>query len=387
MADFPFSPSPASLSATTADPVAFYGPKDPMEAALTLPMLVAWGATQDLRMPMLTAEAVLVPGNVTGPVQTKKYMPALVVSGTVLGGSAYDGAAELPALTVVASFGTSANVVLPKLTTSGSILNGRVATAAVSMPRISATGEAYSDGLLSAAVSLPALTIAVQIDAGSAMSAAITLKKLALAASGYSGTAGSGAISLPIFTMDGEAYGEYIGQASIELPMLQLVATLPLETGLTETVTVFAMNAKNSALSNYDNFSFNSMTRFNGVELMANSSGIFAISGNLDESAIIDAYARLGVTDFGTNKHKRVEDAYIGYRADGEMRLKVIVDEHHEYEYQVYPRNYDDIHGNREKLGRGAKGTYWQVEVGNVDGSDFELDFLQLMAQPLTRKV
>lgn len=406
MADIPISPdsgaltiTPSGVSILNALPMYFnkslpaldvvgesvVGPK--LGAAITLPMLVVVGATQDLRMPMLTVEATVLRGNVTGPVQATKPIPALVVSGAVLGGSAYAVAATLPALTVSAGFGTSANIVLPRVATSGAMLTGAVATAAVSLPRLTAAGAAYGEGLLSAAASLPALTIAVEIDTGRVMEASITLKKLALAAAGYSGTVGTAAVSLPIFTMDGAGHGEYIGQASIELPMLQLVATLPLQTGLTETVSVFAMNTKNGALTNYDNFSFNSMTRFNGVELMANSNGIFAITGNLDESAIIEAYARTGITDFGTPNHKRVEYAYIGYRSDGEMRLKLIVDEHHEYEYQVYPRNYDDIHGNRLKLGRGAKGTYWQIEIGNVDGSNLEGDFLQLMAEPLSRKV
>lgn len=387
MADFPFSPSAASGSITGNNALIFYGPKEPMAAAITLPMFVASGATQDIRLPMLTAAASIIPGNSTGPVQAKKYIPAMTVAGTILRGSVYDGVASLPALALEASFGTFVSVSLPRLTSAGTALNGRVSTAAVSLPRIVVTGAVYGDGLLSAAASLPALTIAVEIDAGRVAEASITLKKIALAAAGYSGTVGTATVSLPIFTMDGAGHGEYIGQASIELPMLQLVATLPVQTGLTETVSVFAMNTKNGALTNYDNFSFNSMTRFNGLELMANSSGIFAITGNLDESAIIDAYARTGITDFGTPNHKRVDYAYIGYRSDGEMRLKLIVDEHHEYEYQVYPRNYDDIHGNRLKLGRGAKGTYWQIEIGNVDGSNIEGDFLQLMAEPLSRKV
>lgn len=406
MADIPISPDSGSLTITPtgvtildALPMYFAKSLPALDAVgesivgskyasgITLPMLVVTGATQDIRLPMLTAAATLLPGEVTGPVQAKKYLPALTVTGTILGGSAYDVEASLPVFTLEASFGTFASVTLPQFTSTGAALNGRVATAAVSLPRITATGAAYSEGLLSAAASLPALTIAVEIDAGRVMEASITLKKIALAAAGYSGTVGTASVSLPIFTVDGAGHGEYIGQASIELPMLQLVATLPLQTVLTETVSVFAMNTKTGALTNYDNFSFNSMTRFNGVELMANSSGIFAITGNLDESAIIEAYARTGITDFGTPNHKRVEYAYIGYRSDGEMRLKLIVDEHHEYEYQVYPRNYDDIHGNRLKLGRGAKGTYWQIEIGNVDGSNLEGDFLQLMAEPLSRKV
>lgn len=406
MADIPISPDSGSLTITptgvtilNALPMYFAKSLPALDvvgesivgtklgAAATLPMLVVTGAMQDIRLPMLTAAATLLPGNVTTPVQSTKSIPAVEATGTILRGSVYDGEASLPAFTLEASFGTFASVTLPQLTSTGTALNGRVSTAAVSLPRLTATGAAYSDGLLSAAASLPALTIAVEIDTGRVMEASITLKKLALAAAGYSGTVGTAAVSLPIFTMDGAGHGEYIGQASIELPMLQLVATLPLQTGLTETVSVFAMNTKNGALTNYDNFNFNSMTRFNGAELMANDSGIFAITGNLDESAIIEAYARTGITDFGTPNHKRVEYAYIGYRSDGEMRLKLIVDEHHEYEYQVYPRNYDDIHGNRLKLGRGAKGTYWQIEIGNVDGSNIEGDFLQLMAEPLSRKV
>lgn len=382
MADIPIAVDPGSISITGAAPnvgtISMIGQG-------SLPMLVVTGHVNNLYLPMLAMEATAVSGNVASAGFAN--LPPLTSEGTIRSGSVYSGSMSLPVITLVADFGAAANVYLPRLTASGTILSGQRAVASVSLPRIAASGAIRSDGLLSADVNLPALTMSVDVLAGRAMEASITLKKLVLAATGLSGTVSTASISLPVFTLDGDIYGEYLFQANIELPMLQLVATMPAQTGITENTTVFAMNAKTAALSNYDNFDFNSMARFNGVDLMANSSGIFAISGNLDGSAIIDAYARLGVTDFGISNHKRVEDAYIGYRADGEMRLKLIVDEHHEYEYQVYPRNYDDIHGNRLKLGRGAKGTYWQTEVGNVDGSDFEIDFLQLVAQPLARKV
>src|SRR5574340_540061 len=270
MADIPISPDSGSLTITPTgvtilDALPMYFAKSlpaldvvgesivgsKYASGITPPMLVVTGAMQDIRLPMLTAAATLLPGNVTTPVQSTKSIPAVEATGTILRGSVYDGEASLPAFTLEASFGTFASVTLPQLTSTGTALNGRVSTAAVSLPRLTATGAAYSEGLLSAAANLPALTIAVEIDTGRVMEASITLKKLALAAAGYSGTVGTATVSLPIFSMGAVGHGEYIGQASIELPMLQLVATLPLQTGIAAAVTVFAMNTKTGARTNY----------------------------------------------------------------------------------------------------------------------------------------
>ena len=156
---------------------------------------------------------------------------------------------------------------------------------------------------------------------------------------------------------------------------------------VTANTTVYAMNAKHTGLTEYTNFAFNSAAVFDGATLVANASGIFALGGDVDDAAIIDAYARLGISDFGTLAHKRVDMAYVGYRSDGVLRLRVITDEQESYDYTLATRDGDSLHGNRLKLGRGMRGTYWQAEVGNVAGADFEIDTLQLMAQPLSRKV
>lgn len=39
------------------------------------------------------------------------------------------------------------------------------------------------------------------------------------------------------------------------------------------------------------------------------------------------------------------------------------------------------------KLGRGAKSRYWQFEIANVDGADFELDTLAADEMATARRV
>jgi hypothetical protein len=345
-------------------------------------MLTVVGGFQNLVLPMLTATGEILNGNV---INASLRLPDLTVSATVLNGPILTADLTLPMLTVSADFGISAALQLPKLKVSGSILSGNVLRANISLPRLTATGSMVSDGILSAAISLPRLTLSANILAGGTMSVAVMLPRLALAATGYTGTVSTASISLPMLEVSGEIWGEYILQAAIELPMLTLSATFA-ERVATETTT-FVMQAATVALTQYNNFNFNSAARFNGVDLVAGPTGIFALGGARDDAALIDATVRLGVTDFGTAKLKRVNMVYLGYRSDGSMRLRVIVDEQDAYDYAVETRDTNSIHGNRIPVGKGMRGTYWQTELGNVAGADFDLDYLQLMALPLSRKI
>lgn len=355
----------------------------PMSGAFSLPKLTVTGGMQNLVLPILTATGEILPGNVTKIVTLD--LPGLTATATILNGSVYAGDVALPMLSVTADFGINADLRLPQLTTSGSILSGNTLRAASSLPALAVAANLVSDGLAAVDASLPGLTLAADILGGGSMSAAVSLPRLALAISGYSGSVSTASVSLPAFEVSGEIWGEYIGQAAIELPMLTLVATFADKT--TTTTTAFVMNTKTGALTQYSNFNYNSATNFNGVDLVASSAGIFALAGDLDGAALIDAYARLGTTDFGTAVHKRVEAAYLGYRSNGGMRLRVITDEQETYDYILASNDVNSIHGNRVKMGQGMKGTYWQVEVGNVGGASFEIDSLHMVAKPLSRKV
>jgi hypothetical protein len=229
------------------------------------------------------------------------------------------------------------------------------------------------------------LQLAVTGATGSVGSVGTTLRALALAASGYTGAVGTVGLTLPMYGLSAAGTGPLLGTVTLSIPMLVLEAT-----GTTDgagTSQAFALNVQSQALSTYANYSFNSMTKFNGVYLGASSTGIFALTGATDAGTAIDAVARVGISDYGTAKLKRIDRAYLGYRADGDMVLSVITDDQQRRDYAVHTLNLPGIHGNHVRIGKGVQARYWQFEISNVNGANFELNCLEVRPSRLGRRV
>lgn len=150
----------------------------------------------------------------------------------------------------------------------------------------------------------------------------------------------------------------------------------------------WVMNTVTHAVSEYTNFPFNSYCEFNGKSLAASTSGLFSLGGDLDGTANISASFSSGVSDFGTSQLKRAERVYLGYRADGLMALKVTTGESVERWYELHASDTENgIHEARIKLGKGVKSRYWQFELVNKAGSDFEIDSFEFVEIAINRKV
>ncbi len=227
----------------------------------------------------------------------------------------------------------------------------------------------------------------VRVSGSTGQSCAVTLglRALALATAGHTGVVGSVAMSLPVYRIDATGYEDHIGSVVLTIPMLVMQQTGRQAEGTT--YSVVAMHTESSALSTYSNFKFNSFAQFNGVYLGANDAGVFALTGATDDGAAIAASARLGVTDFSTSHQKRVDRCYVGYRTDGSMVLRVTTDEQKVRDYLLAATGKTGIHGNHVRIGKGLAARYWQFEIMNKDGADFELDMLELKPTPLRRRV
>lgn len=230
---------------------------------------------------------------------------------------------------------------------------------------------------------LPAL--AVTGVTGAAGTLGLTLRALALAAEGYTGAIGTVALTLPVLTLEAAGYGAHVGTVTLTLPNLLLEAAGGPAAGTT--FTTVALQTQNQALTTYTNYPFNSFARFNGLYLAAGTGGIFSITGATDNGTAIDAVARLAATDFGTSALKRIDRLYVGYRADGDLQLKVILEGDDEHTYLLPHNAQESIHGHHAKLGRGLAARYWQFEVANRSGADFSLDLLEARPATLKRRV
>jgi hypothetical protein len=148
----------------------------------------------------------------------------------------------------------------------------------------------------------------------------------------------------------------------------------------------WVLNTESSGVTQYDQYPFNSLTRFGNRYLGAGAMGICELSGDTDNGQLIAAKLKTGVTDFDSPMRKRVDRAYLGITAEGDILLKVTTDKGVEDGYQCTPR-VGDIHTERVKLGKGVKSRYWQFELSNSEGANFELESLEWVPIILSRRL
>ena len=147
----------------------------------------------------------------------------------------------------------------------------------------------------------------------------------------------------------------------------------------------FVLNTENEAISLYSNYNFNSISG----ELAASDTGIYQLTGDDDEGTLIGASLKTALMDFGNNLHKQVPYTYIGFSSDGELILKAISNQNgvkKERWYHCKPSRDADA-TSRVQLGRGVKSKYWQFEIINVDGADFDIESFEPMPLSLKRRI
>ena len=145
------------------------------------------------------------------------------------------------------------------------------------------------------------------------------------------------------------------------------------------------------APSEYRSFPMNGLEAFAGSYFGTASDGLYELVGDDDEGEDIDASFRTALWDFGTGQLKGQIEAYAALSTDGSrMVFKVITTgQRGEVTETIYtqPVTAGDLHTERLKIGKALVGTYWQFELANVDGADFDVDSLDFRPMILTRRV
>lgn len=337
-----------------------------------------------LTLPVPTLAVTGFSGIVTTAFQTPLAIPvsSLAIAGTQ--GAIGSVILALPAPALAAGGPTNANLVLPKpqIGIAGAV--GSIGSVKLQQPvsQLAVVGSEPFAAQTSLSIT-PTLAIAGVV--GAKGSVGLSLQRVALAAAGYTGVVGSATLQLPVVKLGVVGYPQAVGSVALTVPVLLLQATG--RTANAGTSTAFAINLEGQALTQYTNYAFNSMTKFNGVYLGANDSGIYALAGADDAGVAIDAVARVGITDFGTALLKRIVRAYVGYKAGGELELRVITDETNVRRYRLASSGVAGLHGGRVKVGMGIEARYWQFEIANVGGADFTLNCLEVTPSRMGRRV
>lgn len=152
-----------------------------------------------------------------------------------------------------------------------------------------------------------------------------------------------------------------------------------------------SMNANNRAVTEYTAFDYNSLARFNGKLYGAGAAGLYRLEGATDAGQAIAAYARTAMRRIADGKAARVSDAYLGFRANGELQLKVTINDNTGkkvgYVYDLIRAPLGAPQPGRFKTGRGLKSVYMAFELSNVAGADFAIDVLEIRPIILDRRL
>lgn len=149
----------------------------------------------------------------------------------------------------------------------------------------------------------------------------------------------------------------------------------------------YAMNVRNTAVSEYENFPFNSMAVIGGVPYGAGPDGIYRLQGDDDDGAPIDARVRTAALTFG--HLARVPYARIVFTSDGDLLFRTITMDkgaRKENTYKMAKRPLGTAVESRFTMAKGVTSSVWAFELSNVDGAYFEADALQVWTLQLDRR-
>lgn len=145
------------------------------------------------------------------------------------------------------------------------------------------------------------------------------------------------------------------------------------------------VNMETNGSTSYSAFDFNSFARLGNRYLGAGARGIVELLGADDDGEPVNAALHFGRRDLDSAQRKTIAEAYVGMAADGCLTLRVTA-EGRSFSYRTRSAS-EHMRQERVDLGKGLKANYFDLELFNEDGDNFEVDTLQLRVADLQRKI
>lgn len=152
---------------------------------------------------------------------------------------------------------------------------------------------------------------------------------------------------------------------------------------------VYALTLQGQAPSEYTDFDFDSYATIGGVLYAVGPQGFVRCDGDTDDGANINAEVRKGLSTLGTELKKQVPYAYIGYTSTGSLVLETTTTDKRTKRvnrYKLSPIATPAFSDGRFKIAQGLQATYWDFTLKNLEGADFEVDFVKVWRLPLSRR-
>lgn len=157
-----------------------------------------------------------------------------------------------------------------------------------------------------------------------------------------------------------------------------------------EAYTAWVMNTESTGMSHYTVPGLNSLFDHEGRVWGVSETGLWELAGDTDDGDQIDAWIKTGHMKLGDGREVNIPRAYLYTRTTGEMLIKTVSSvrgTRTERTYTVQPALAGDDDAARiVPLARGLRGVYWQVEIANVDGADFNIENCEVRPVVLSRR-
>jgi hypothetical protein len=148
-------------------------------------------------------------------------------------------------------------------------------------------------------------------------------------------------------------------------------------------VVTWAMNTRSGAVTEYDNYAFNSFARIGNSYLGASDTGLYELLGDDDAGASIVASIKSGFAQWAGTRLAMFKGVYLGIRGTGDFVLKLVTGDDKTYIYTV---NAQSQKTTKVTTGKGLRARYWSFELVST-GQDFDLDTIEFVPVVSDRRV
>ena len=325
------------------------------------------------------------PGYVYGTVTGEAPVATAVVT-ALQGNKGTVTAAASMATANIAGQSFSIAATAPMATAVVTALLGHKAVVTGTAPR--ATASLLGVNTFSAIITARAPKATATLTAIGSNSGSITARapKARAVLTSYITITGTVTASAPMASADLSGGSGIVTSLVFTAPMAR--ARLASNQSITTLVNEVVANTVTGAVTEYDNYGFDSFAVIGGTTYAAGADGIYELdSSTTDQSAAINASFSTGAIDFSSEYLKRMESVYAACRVNGDFRVSVKTDEGQKYTYNMKYDQVPTIKQRRIPVGKGLKGKYFQFEFANVGGASFSFDTLNILVHETVRRI
>lgn len=244
----------------------------------------------------------------------------------------------------------------------------------VPMPDIKFIGQQEIQGILNIVIPAPTFKASGIVNETGVLN--VTIPMIRFTADAEVDNEGVLTVNIPFYRIHLDGIVSSEGELNVTIPMIQFHLEQAAEAG---DYLAMVMNTKNKALTLFDNYNFNSLCAFGGKHFGATATGIFDLDSdpNKDNGVMIEWNWKTGYLDLEQIQKKKLVEAWLSYKTDGDIKFTVMQPNGEEYEYILQGIDPTET-GLRLKFGRGIRTKYVALNVSNIDGSSIDLDELKL---------